>query len=42
MIEALDARDSNGLRDILRQHMQRKRDSILEIMDENERLIELA
>jgi DNA-binding GntR family transcriptional regulator len=42
MIDALDARDANGLRDILRQHMLSKRDSILEIMDESDRLVELA
>jgi DNA-binding GntR family transcriptional regulator len=42
MIDALDARDSNGLRDILKQHMLRKRDSVLEIMDKDERFVERA
>lgn len=31
MLEALDARDAEGLRSILTQHMQNKRDSILEL-----------
>jgi len=36
MIEALDARDATGLRDILIEHVHHKRDSVLKLMQSGE------